>query len=306
MAMICKGSMLALALCISGLPVLAAPKATEQGSEYKLMLDPKQFTGDEEQAKARVAAYWSELKERIQAAPVSRPVSGELVFHKQRTVIFYDVPGSCELKQAGYVLRERIDRDDDRELTLKYRSADRKAAISKQVAGNHKKAETKFENDVTAPSRTMFSHASSQPIDCDKKINRVKDIGEAFPGFKKEPVPKELSLAKVGDLTIHETTFKNATVKLDSVPAKFALTLWYTQPESTEPVLAEMSFSYEKKDDRSSSTVDANATLLLETMYGMSPWARQSDVTDDESIGDQPTNPTKTKWVYSHSRFCTK
>lgn len=311
MATVCKGSVLVLALCVSGWPALAAPKALEQGSEYKLMLDPKQFTGDEEQAQAKVAAYWKELKQRIQTAPLSRPVSGELVFHKRRTVMFYDVPGSCNLNKAGYILRERIDAKGDRELTLKYRSADRETSKSKKVAGDGPKAETKFENDITAPSKTMFSHSSTVPIEAGKNINRVKDISGAYPGFDEKHLDDQLPLAKVGDLTVYETTFKKASVNLGPVPAEFALTLWYTQRDATEPALAEMSFSYVDDKGKHGSTVAANATRLLKTMYGMSPWARHSAVTDDETAGhgnarNSLANPTKTAWIYSQSNFCKK
>lgn len=313
MAMICKGSMLALALCASALSVQAASKAPEEGSEYKLMLDPMQFTGDEETTKAKVTEYWNELKARIQDASPSRQVSGELTFNKQRTVMFYDVPGTCELRKAGYILRERVDADGDRELTLKYRSPDRKVSASRKVAGKDPEAETKFEDDITASSKPVFSHSSTQPIQACEKINRVKDIVSSYPGFSQEGLSNKLPLARVGNLTVHETTYKNAAVDLDGLPAKFSLTLWYAKSDSTEPALAEMSFSYEKKKKKYTTSVADNAMRLLSTMHDMSPWTLRTAVSDDGisgngqgNAGSPPGNLTKTAWIYSRSSFCEK
>lgn len=281
-----------LALCALSGAALAGPQPEVEGREYKLMLDPNQFLGSGTTLQGKVDSYWNALKSLIQSAPLSRTASGSLAYDQQRTVMFYDVPSSCELHKSGYILRERVNGSGTRELTLKFRSADRYISGAKNVAGNQAGVETKFEDDITAPFKAVFSHSSKQPISAGKNINELQDIVDLYPGFANEGLWSALSLARVGNLTVHEKTFKGGLADLGSKNGEFALTLWYTASTSTTPVLAEVSFWYGDSDEQYSGKVAGNGKLLLEQMQAMPTWP-------------QPSGLTKTAWVYAYQPgFC--
>ncbi|WP_051243643.1 hypothetical protein [Azohydromonas australica] len=287
-----KAAALALALCVTAQVALAGPQPEVEGREYKLMLDPAQFSGSGSTLQTKVSNYWNALRAVIQAAPLSRTPSGSMAFDQQRTVMFYDVPSTCELNNSGYILRERVNAGGTRELTLKYRSVDRYVAGAKNVAGNQAGAETKFEDDITAPFKAVFSHSSKQAISAGKNINLVQDIIDLYPGFSAEGFWNQLPLAKVGNLTVYEKTYKGGLVDLGSKNGEFSLTLWYTASASITPTLVEVSFSYGDSDEQYTGKVAGNAKLLLEKMSAMPTWP-------------QPNGATKTAWAYAYQPgFC--
>ena len=260
--------------------------------EYKLILDPGRFTGDGEVLQGQVDDYWTALKALIETAPLSRKTSGTMKLEKRRSIIFYDVPETCDVSRNSYILCERTDMDGKRELTLKYRSADRYIAGATNVRGNHTESKTKFENNITAPFKGLFSHSSKQPILPSQNIGRMQDVVRLYPGLAGEGFASQLALARVGGLTADEKTYEGPTVDLGKQEGEFALTLWYTAPDSITPVLAEISFCYEDKTEQYSGKVARNAKLLLDSMQTMTDWAK-------------PDSKTKTAWVYEQQPdFC--
>lgn len=280
------GTLLVLGLVLS-LPAAAGPQPEVEGREYKLMLDPNQFLGSGSTLQTRVNTYWSAVKTVVQSAPLGRTASGSLAYEQQRSVMFYDVPGSCELNQGGYILRERVGSTGARELTLKFRSADRYIAGARNVAGNQADAETKFEDDITAPFKAVFSHSTKQTISAGKNINELQDIVDLYPGFASQGDNTALPLTRVGGLTVYEKTWKGGKADLGSKTGDFTLTLWYTTSGGTTPVLAEVSYAYGDADEQYTGTVAGNGKLLLEQMQAMAGWAL-------------PSGLTKTAWVYAY------
>lgn len=270
----------------------AGPMPEVEGREYKLMLDPNQFIGSGTTLQTKINTYWNDVKTAIQSAPLSRTASGSLTFDQQRSVLFYDVPTTCELNNIGYILRERVNSSGSRELTLKYRSIDRYISGAKNVSGNQSGVETKFEDDITAPYKAVFSNSSKQNISVSKNINYTQDIVDLYPGFSSEGLWNQLPLAKVGNLTVAEKTYKGGLVDLGSKNGEFTLTLWYTSAASITPSLVEVSFWYGDSDEQYTGKVAGNAKLLLEKMQAMTTWP-------------QPNGLTKTAWIYAYQPgFC--
>lgn len=282
----------ALAASAAAVCASAAPSPLVQGREYKLMLDPSQFTGSSTTLQTKVNAYWNDVKTVITSALLSRTASGNLTFDQQRSGMFYDVPTTCELNKLGYILRERVNASGTRELTLKYRSIDRYISGAKNVNGNQAGAETKFEDDITAPYKAVFSNSSKQNISAGKNINYTQDIVDLYPGFSGENLWNQLPLVKVGNATITEKTWKGGLADLGSKNGEFTLTLWYTSSSSITPSLVEVSFSYGDSDEVYTGKVAGNAKLLLEKMQAMATWPL-------------PSGLTKTAWVYAYQPgFC--
>ena len=75
--------------------------------EYKLILVPSNFNGSNPDD--AVNDYWSELQLLVEGEPINIEMKGSLTLAKNRTVKFYDTPGTCQLKKKDLVFRDRVE-----------------------------------------------------------------------------------------------------------------------------------------------------------------------------------------------------
>jgi len=210
--------------------------------EYKILLNIDLFTGDAASRLKKVNVYWSTLKNVIEKGALKGRTSEYLSLDKQREVSFYDTQGSCTLFNAGYSFRERVEKGK-RKVTLKFRSLDPFLANTKDLRGAKSKAKHKFEEDVAVPLISTYSSSTTQKIGNTKNLNKMDDPIGLYPGLKGESFNENLALEKVGNLTVSEYVYKNATVDLGVVSTEFSLTLWYSESiNTTQPIIAEISF----------------------------------------------------------------
>lgn len=280
-------------LCLS-INVLAA-NADIKSHEYKLLLNTHLFEGDVSNQASKVSAYWDTLKNTVEKSTFKSETTGRLSLDKNRTVAFYDVKGSCDLSNAGYSFRERI-QEEKREVTLKFISADQYVAREKNLKGKKKKAKSKFEEDISAPFIIVYSPSTTQKIGNDKNLNRMDDPIGLYPGLKDEHLDPSLAIEKVNNLTINEYVYKNASVDLGSLHAEFSLTLWYNDSVSSfQPMVVEISFKYEDEKRAVSNTAAVRAEELFTIM--------QEDVA--LTTWNAPASLTKTATVYQYKKgFC--
>jgi hypothetical protein len=167
--------------------------------EYKVMLLPEPFAGDEPQIRQAAERFWADVKAVLE--PLDIPVEGafgEIKAH--RRIRFFDTAEETFNRQR-YIFRERVDVDSgDREVTLKYRHPDRHAASDRDMEAKSEKAsETKFEEDVKPPFTSVFSYSTSVEVDTDLDITHVREVLKVFPGLENElPRVDEGDLAVVG------------------------------------------------------------------------------------------------------------
>jgi hypothetical protein len=280
-------------LCLS-INVWAA-NADINSHEYKLLLHTHLFEGDRLNQAHKVNAYWDALKNTIEKGDFKSNTTGSLSLDKNRTVAFYDVKGSCELSNAGYSFRERIDKGK-REVTLKFLSADQDMAKSKDLKGKKNKAKSKFEEDISAPFVIAYCPSTTQKIAHDKNLNKMDDPIGLHPGLKGENFNSNLTIEKVNNLTINEYVYKHASVDLGSLDAEFSLTLWYNDAvSSTDAIVAEISFKYEEQNTSSSHDAALRAKALFTVMQ------------QDQALvkWNAPASLTKTATVYQYKKgFC--
>ncbi|PHR81276.1 MAG: hypothetical protein COA59_15990 [Colwellia sp.] len=280
-------------LCLS-ISVSAAD--VDVGSrEYKILLNTSSFTGNSSVRAYKVNNYWTVLKNVIENSSIERNTSGSLSLEKDRTVIFYDVEGSCDLFNADYIFRERID-NRNREVTLKYRSPDRFIATKKDMDGTKAGWKSKFEEDLAAPFISKYSFSTKQDIGNGKNLNKMDDAVGLYPGLEDENFDETLDIDKVGNLTINEYVYKNASVDLGALDSEFSLTLWYNESVSTtQPIVAEISFKYEETNEAFTNNVVTRAKNLFAAMQqdtALVIWNAQNSL-------------TKTATVYQYdSSFC--
>ena len=245
--------------------------------EYKLLLNADLFTGDAASRASKVNDYWNALHNAIQnstreKSAIESNASGSLSLNKNRTVSFYDVPGSCDLSNAGYSFRERVEKGK-RKVTLKFRSADQSIASTKDLHGTKSKAKSKFEEDIAVSFVSTYSSSTTQKIGNSKNLNKMDDPVGLYPGLKSEDFDQHLAIKKVSDLTVNEYVYESAIVKIggiDEIAAlntAFALTLWYNESVSTtQAIVAEISFKYKSDHGHFNSKVDTRAKALFTVM----------------------------------------
>ncbi len=219
------------ALCT--LPLLAQPDVGSR--EYKLMLDPSLFTGSN--PSSAIANYWNVLEDLVETN-VGRSASGSFSLHKSRTVRFYDTPNSCVLKNNSLVFRERVE-NGDREVTLKFRSPDRFISGHQDMSASGSDAETKFEEDISAPFISKYSYSTTQEISRSKNLNKIDDPIGLYPGLESYNFDEDEAIALVGNLEISERVYKGTDVDLGNKDGDFSLTLWYKDGVLNAPVVAE-------------------------------------------------------------------
>ena len=280
-------------LCLS-INVSAANREVDS-REYKLLLNTHLFTGNELIRTSKVNDYWKTLKRAIKEGSLKSDTSGSLSLDKNRTISFYDVQGSCDLFNAGYSFRERVE-NDGRKVTLKFRSADQPIANAKDIRGKNSNAKSKFEEDISAPFISTYSSSTTQKIGKNKNLNKMDDPVGLYPGLKSEHFDESIGINKVSHLTVSEYVYKNATADLDSVDAEFSLTLWYNEAESkTQAIVAEISFKYKGDHSRFSDEVGTRAKALFIEMQ-----------TSPQLINwNSPDSLSKTATIYQYDHdFC--
>ncbi len=256
--------------------------------EYKLMLDPSLFSGNHPEN--AVSQYWNNLETLIHNN-LNRASFGSLLLQNDRTVAIYDTAGSCLLYRNHLIFRERVE-NSHREVTLKYRSADRYIAGHQDMSGSKSDAKTKFEEDISAPFFSKFSHSTTQSISNSKNLNKLDDPIRLYPDLEKYDFNDSIPIVKVSGLTVHEKVYRGSFVDLGNKDAEFSLTLWYTDTSSTDPVLAEISFKYKDKDEHYTEKVTTRAKKLFEAMQSMTNYNSQ-------------TSLTKTAYIYKYNEsFC--
>lgn len=275
------------------LPMAALANPDVTSREYKLLLNPANFTSATEAAK--VNDYFTSFTSAVESA-IARDVSGSLTLDKTRTVKFYDSPGTCLLDSLGYIFRERITSGQS-EVTLKFRSWDPYISDFEDLSGSSSQAETKLEADIGSkagiPYAIVYGHSTTEPNT--RNLNEFEDINVHFPGFDSNyGMPDSTSLALVGNLSIHERVYNGGVIDLGSIDAEVSMTLWYTSAPSgsTEPAIVEVSFKYEDISADYTKAVVNRAEQAFAAMKELTSW-------------NSTSSTTKTQWVYGYNpNFC--
>ena len=259
--------------------------------EYKVMLKPASFVGNETAVLEKAHAFWEEFAKAVDGLVEA---DGDLNDIKDRRLIrFYDTP-THRLKAARYLFRERCcEESQEREVTLKFRHVDRNVAQDRCMdAENCDCPETKFEEDIKAPFAPRFSYSTTARINEGKNLNLLKDVSKMFPDIVErfDEFPENEELVIVRDFTAREIVIEGAEIKLKKKPevrAECALTVWYEQQGATDkPVVAEFSFKYGDPNEDYDGRAAQRAYDAFEVLQGkLGKWV-------------DPKSRTKTAFVY--------
>lgn len=252
--------------------------------EFKVMLEPSLFSGDS--APQMLEFLQDEILRRF---PMQAEDTELDELRRERTVQYLDTPGSCELRASGYTLRDRRE-DDEREVTLKFRSPERYLASAGDVEASDDDADTKFEEDIKPGYASVFSRSTDVPLDFDDRVTALGDAAELYPVLDDLDTATD-TLEPVGGLTIHERTYGRLKYDLGEFKAKMDVTLWYIDPDA-EPVVAELSFKYEEDEDDFDVPSVQNGLRLFQVIQGLQQWRAEK-------------SRTKTSFAYEYDpSFC--
>jgi hypothetical protein len=281
-------ALIALAL-LAALPA-ALPVAAQVGEplsrEFKLPLVHAPFAkGGIDEAASAYATSFAALVQKIQGVQIK----GTAEFDKAREVRFLDTPGSCVLRGGGYILRERVFRQDYR-LTLKTRSTDEAWVRATRI--DAPEAAAKLEEDVVPPADGKLSRSATLRLVPRQAPKTLAQAADLFPALK-AVADKDAPLQVVEGLNVKEVVYKLPDWKVGSTKFEAGLAVWNDSKDG-RLLFVEADFSYDvPQDPAMAREVADKAQALFAAMQADAAWAGAR-------------SQSKTEFTYSAAggRFC--
>lgn len=275
-----------------------------ESREYKLMLKPACFAGDDARRTGALDDYWSAV-EQVLGQEHGLGAKGRLnteLAGKRRRVRFYDTNDHA-LYRSDCILRARggPDLGDPWALTLKFRQRDRVLAAAQDFRPD-KGRDVKFEEDIKAEGPVadphfvaLYSRSADVAIDGRDLLHdrAQKAVADFLRPYRKK---SELDIEALADRPAHlvngfeavERVFEGGKLRLASnLNAGFAVILWtMAGGDASRPVVAEASFQLKLKKVDDEAKVARRAWKALCLLRGMPAWS-------------DPTGPTKTAFAFA-------
>ena len=279
-----KRTLITLAL-LAALPA-AAQVSEPMSREFKLPLLEAPFAkgGVDEAANAYAKAF-AALVQKAQGVEI-RP---RAEFDKEREVRFLDTPGACTLRSGGFILRERVYRQDYR-VTLKTRSADEAWVRATRLEGPE--ASVKLEEDVVPPGTGKLSRSATVRIVPRQAPRTLAQAAEMFPALK-PLAATDAPLEVVEGLKVKETVYKLPDWRVAGTKFEAGVSVWHAASDG-RLLFVESDFSYDvPQDPLKAREVAEKAQALFAAMQADAAWAGQRA-------------QTKTDFTYTASggKFC--
>jgi hypothetical protein len=268
-----KRTLVALALA-AALP-LAAQADEPMSREFKLPLQQDAFAKGSIDGTA--TAYAQSFAALVKTAH-GVEIRGKAEYDKEREVRFLDTPGSCVLRGGGYILRERIFRQDYR-VTLKTRSTDE--AWVRATRLDAPDATAKLEEDVVPPANGKLSRSATIRIVPRQAPKTMAQAAELFPALK-PLAAKDAPLEPVEGLKVKETVYKLPDWKVGGTKFEAGLAVWHDAKDG-RLLFVESDFSYDVPQDPAKARELADkAQALFAAMQADSAWAGARSQTKTE------------------------
>lgn len=275
-----------IALALTAALPLAAQADETMSREFKMPLVQAPFEkGDGE---AGVDAYAKALVEIIKKTQ-GVEVRAKSELDKDREVRFLDTPGTCSLRKAGFILRERQERRDVR-LTLKTRSND--AAWVRATRIDAPDAKTKLEEDINPPADGKLSRSATLKIVPRQAPGSMADAASLFPSLK-DLAAKGEKLERVAGMNVREIKYDLPSWKVDGTKFETGLSIWRDTKDG-RMLFVEVDFGYDvPSDPTKAKALNEKAQALFAAMQADAAW------NGGKSQG-------KTEWVYQQNggKFC--
>jgi hypothetical protein len=254
--------------------------------EYKVMMRPERFMGQEAQLLQAAADFWRDFSGAIADLVIeTRGALGGV--EKRRLIIFLDT-GLRHLKDSGYIFRVRRDLKERRpEVTLKFRHGDRYLAEGRRMKSRRVDVDVKFEEDIKAPFVSLYSFSASGEVGKDQVPMDLDGLARLFPDIARRVDHFEpgQTLAPVG-ITARELVITGASLRIargPKVETECALIVWYDAIGSLDaPVAVEFSYRYGSKSERYGSQASRRALTVFQALQGLESWIDPHPLTKTE------------------------
>ena len=255
--------------------------------EYKLMLRPELFLERKNAVKTfRDLAKILVDREGGQVIQDQKKV-------KQRLTWYVDSDG-WDLRRLSLVLRVRREKRKGKtiyKVTLKYRSGDRYLSAMSTV--NSEADDCKFEEDLTPPYASKFSHSCSVKLHEEPILKTMDDAIKLFPGLKQmlDAVPGDTPLSVVNGFKAQEFSCYLLQAQFGGkegkeTPVKLCMSFWYF--EGTDqgcPLATEFSYDFDATKspegnlEEFSKPVLVACNAIFKSMYNMDAWIKTRGTT---------------------------
>jgi len=275
-----------IALALTAALPLAALADEPMSREFKVPLVHGPFAkGSIDDAATAYAKSFAALVQKTQGVEIK----GTAKFDKEREVRFLDTPGSCALRAGGYILRERVVRQDYR-LTLKTRSSDEAWVRATRIDAPD--AATKLEEDVVPPADGKLSRSATLRLVPRQAPKTVAQAAELFPALK-AVAAKDAPLQVVEGLNVREAVYQLPDWKVAGTKFEAGLAVW-NDTKDGRLLFVEADFSYDvPQDPARARELAEKAQALFAAMQAEAAWAG-------------PRSQTKTEFTYTAAggKFC--
>jgi hypothetical protein len=259
--------------------------------EYKVMLRPARFTGREPRLLRAADALWRDFSASV--SDIAVDTKGRLdTIDVRRAITFYDTRERL-LNNSRYIFRDRRDTtSQSRDVTLKFRHADRYVAQARQMdAVASARGRTKFEEDIKGPFLSLYSFSTRVAMKDDTSFKSLDDVRRLFPGVvdQIDGFRGNAKLSAVGRFTARELVLTGAHLQVGKTPkveAECALIVWYDERGAADkPVAVELSYRYGDEDERYGGGSTRRAFEIFSALQTLTRWV-------------DPRPRTKTAFVY--------
>lgn len=255
-----------VALLLAAALPLAARADEPMSREFKLPLQQAAFgKGSMDDAAGDYAKAFAALVGKTHGVEIR----GRAEYDKEREVRFLDTPGSCALRGGGFILRERVFRQDYR-VTLKTRSADEAWVRATRIDAPD--AAVKLEEDVVPPADGKLSRSATLRIVPRQAPKTLAQAAELFPALK-PLAAKDAPLEPVEGLRVKETVYKMPEWRVAGTKFEAGLTVWQDTRDG-RLLFVESDFSYDVPQDPAKAREMAEkAQALFAAMQADTAWA---------------------------------
>ncbi len=238
----------------------ASPEYFLNSSEYKLLLNPDQFS---DYAKA-FETYWGIINEVASTEGIPVIPSEHPLKLKHKEVSFFDTK-DLDLRKNGFLLRQKLKYKDSTkvssyEFAVKYRNLDPVKALSMDLSlaegYTPKYDEIELESDIVYFSKfnggehATYTVSNSIKLDGEPTMT-IGYFANIYPALQSLNLPEEKELSLVAGIAADEWMVVPGKLDFgDGLYGRMDLTVWILETENGQVMIPEFSFDHPFYKDR--------------------------------------------------------
>jgi hypothetical protein len=200
-----------------------------------------------------------------------------------------------------FLLRIRQDHETgEYDTTLKCRHPDRYLSASYDLSSPKKNLKFKFEEDISTPFISKFSHSASFYDNKQPDLGNFRDLKQIFPNLNVD-ISETESLRKVNNFEPNELSYKIGTLEFtEKKSVNLFLNLWYLANgvKNAFPLIVELTFNYQAKIKslKKETSLEEFPISVVRKTNNLYHLLQKMDITEPN------TTKTKTEYAYEYKQ----